>query len=293
MVPSKISLTANGFKFHCLTAGEGPLVLCLHGFPDYPGTFEGAMDSLAAAGFRVVAPYLRGYHPDTLSTENSYQTVALAEDALHLIDALGYDAASIYGHDWGAAIAAAAAVLGPEKVTALVTSAVPYGSQLFTAIATDPEQQRRSWYMFFFQTAFAEMAVAANELAFIRRLWQDWSPGWDFSEADIQGALATLAQPGVLAAAITYYRCTLDSNYQKPQYAANLARIGEPIAAPTLHLHGGNDGCIGVDTTRGMAQYFGSHFELEVFNHCGHFLHLEDPSRVNARLAEFLTAHGR
>jgi len=291
MSHQKIEVTAGNYRFHCLSEGEGPLVLCLHGFPDYPGSFSGLLSALAGAGYRAVAPYQRGYHPDTLSTENRYQTVELAQDALNIIDALEYKNAVIIGHDWGASIASNAALLAPEKVRALITAAVPHGSKLPEALLIDPEQQRRSWYMFFFQTVLAEMAVSHDNMAFLRRLWQDWSPGWNFTEAQFTGMTQALAQPGVLAAALSYYRCALDPAYQHADVAALQARMGEAITVPALHIHGCKDGCIGTSLTEGMASNFSGPFELELMADVGHFLHLEDPDFVHERVLEFLASH--
>ena len=298
--PEQIELDAGGYRFHALsqapldhakTEQQPPLMLCLHGFPDCPATFINQMRTFSEQGFRVVAPYQRGYHPDTLSPDNRYQTIELAQDALNLIDALGYEQAVVFGHDWGASIASGTAVLAPEKVTALITAALPYGGKLGELLLTDPEQQRRSWYMFFFQTALAEMAVAQDNMAFIRRLWQDWSPGWQFPEAQLQAVIDTLSEPGVLNAAITYYRCALDPDYQREEIAALQGRIGEVLSTPTLHLHGGNDGCIGVSATENMANMFSGPFELELIPHAGHFLHQEDAPFVNARVLKFLDRH--
>jgi len=291
MSPQTIEVTAGMYRFHCLSEGEGPLVLCLHGFPDYPGSFAGLLSALAGAGYRAVAPYQRGYHPDTLSADNRYQTIELAQDALNLIAALGYENAAVIGHDWGASIASGAALLAPEKVRVLITAAVPYGSKLPEALLIDPEQQRRSWYMFFFQTALAEMAVSYDNMAFIRRLWQDWSPDWNFSEEQFQEVANTLAQPGVLAAALTYYRCALNPDYQHSDIASQQARMGEVISVPSLHMHGCKDGCIGTSTTEGMASNFSGPFELELMPQAGHFLHLEDPDFVHKRVLDFLALH--
>lgn len=294
-----IELDAGGFHFHALSAlpkegpaTEAPLILCLHGFPDCPVTFVHQMHAFTRAGYRVVAPYQRGYHPDTLSSENRYQTIELSQDALNIIDALGYQQAVVFGHDWGSPIASGTAVLAPEKVSALITAAVPYGNKLGEMFLTDPDQQRRSWYMFFFQTALAEMAVAHNDMAFIRRLWQDWSPGWNFPEEQFRPVLDTLGQPGVLGAALNYYRCSLNPDYQHADATALQARMGETLSTPTLHLHGGLDGCIGVESTENMASYFSGPFEMELLPNAGHFLHQEDPEFVNRRILEFLTTHG-
>ena len=302
---AEIQLQAGDYRFHALNAephgkdGVGndrsvpPLILCLHGFPDCPATFVHQMQAFSEAGYRVVAPFQRGYHPDTLSEDNRYQTIELAQDALNIIEALGYEQAVVFGHDWGASIASGAALLAPDKVSALITAAVPYGGKLGELMVTDPDQQRRSWYMFFFQTALAEMAVSFDNMAFIRRLWHDWSPGWQFPEPQFQQVLDTLAKPGVLNAAITYYRCALNPDYQHADVAALQGRMGETLSTPTLHLHGGIDGCIGIDATQDMAKHFSGVFELEILPNAGHFLHQEDAPFVNTRALEFLTEHTR
>ena len=128
-------------------------------------------------------------------------------------------------------------------------------------------------------------------MAFIRRLWQDWSPGWKFPESQLQLTLDTLAQPGVLNAALCYYRCALDPDYQHNDVAALQGRVGEELSTPTLHLHGGIDGCIGIRATENMANHFSGPFELELMPHAGHFLHQEDSPFVNARVLEFLDRH--
>src|SRR5580765_1168097 len=93
---------ANGLTFATLEAGDGPLVLCLHGFPDHARSFRHQLPALAAAGFRAVAPFMRGYAPTEVPPDGPYQSAALAQDAVALIDALGYQRAAIFGHDWGA-----------------------------------------------------------------------------------------------------------------------------------------------------------------------------------------------
>jgi pimeloyl-ACP methyl ester carboxylesterase len=281
------SVSANGLEFHYLSQGAGPLLLCLHGFPDCPQTFGAQFEYFSGLGYRVVAPYMRGYHPATIPADGCYQTAALGHDASALIDALGYERAIVYGHDWGTAAAQAAALFAPEKVSRLITSAVPYGTAMFDAFISNAEQQRRSWYMFYFQLPFAEAAVSLNEYAFIRRLWQDWSPGWEFPESSLQAVISTLAEPGVLTAALGYYRA-LFNPAQQARYATDQDRIGEPITVPALHLHGALDGCIGSELLEGMEQFFSAGFTLDVLPAAGHFLHQEDPAHVNAAIAAFL-----
>lgn len=158
---------ANGLRFATLEAGDGPLVLCLHGFPDHARSFRHQLPAIAAAGFRAVAPFMRGYAPSEVPADGPYQSAVLGQDAAALIEALGYRQAAVFGHDWGAVAAYGAAILAPERVTRLVTAAVPHGPALGTAFLTSYAQQRRSWYMFFFQTPLADMAVAHDDFAFL------------------------------------------------------------------------------------------------------------------------------
>jgi len=153
---------ANGIRFAGFEMGEGPLLLCLHGFPDDARTWRHQMPAFAKAGYRVVAPYIRGYAPTSASPGGHYQTAALGRDVVGLIDALSPKApAVVFGHDWGALAAYAGALLAPKRISRLVTAAVPYGPRLQTAFLTNYAQQKRSWYMFFFQTFMAEPAVAS------------------------------------------------------------------------------------------------------------------------------------
>lgn len=287
-----IEVEANGIRFSALSQGEGPLLLCLHGFPDDARTFRHQMTPFAEAGYWVVAPFMRGYAPTTASSSGSYQTAALARDVVALIDALGRGRrAFVVGHDWGALAAYGAAVLAPEKIQRLVTAAVPYGPRLATAFTENYAQQKRSWYMFFFQVPLADVAVGANDLSFIRSLWRDWSPSWDFSEADIAPVLETLAKPGVLEAALGYYRCLFQPDRQDPALMADQMRIGfEPISVPTLYIHGRDDGCVGLDLAEGMEDVFTAGLEKVVVDAAGHFVHCEKPGEVTDRILKFFGA---
>jgi pimeloyl-ACP methyl ester carboxylesterase len=283
------TVRANGIRFHCLEMGEGPLVLCLHGFPDQARSFRYQLPALAAAGYRVVAPYLRGYAPTEVLLNGPYQAAALAQDAVALIDALGQGHAVVFGHDWGAVAAHGAAAIAPEKVTRLITAAVPHGPAIFNAFVTSAAQQRRSWYMFFFQMPFAEDAVAYNNFAFLERIWQDWSPGWNYPQEEMDALKETFRQPGVLAAALGYYRHTLNPANQ----VAALAQIQEqmfvaPIAVPALYFHGEKDGCIGVELCEGMEGSYTKGVQKVIVPGAGHFVHQEKPEEVNRLVLEFL-----
>lgn len=283
------TVTARGMTFHTLEEGEGPLVLCLHGFPDSLRSFRHQLPALAAAGYRAVAPAMRGYAPTGAAPDGHYQTAALGLDAVALIEALGYDDAVVFGHDWGALAAYGAALAAPNRVRKLVSAAVPYGAQVSAAFMSSYDQQRRSWYMFFFQTPFADVALAHDDYAFLERLWRDWSPGWRYPAEEIEALKAVFREPGVASAALGYYRAMFNPALQDPALAELQNRMMlEPIDVPALMLHGADDGCMGAELVEGMAAFFPRGLRTEIVPGTGHFLHQEDPARVNALVLDFL-----
>jgi pimeloyl-ACP methyl ester carboxylesterase len=278
---------ASGIDFHVLEMGTGPLVLCLHGFPDTAHSFRHQMPMLADAGFHVVAPFMRGYAPTGAAPDGRYDIPALAEDALALIDALGASDAILFGHDWGAVAAYDAAAAAPKKIRKLITAAVPYGPQFFQALATNYAQQRRSWYMYFFQSGIAEMAVSMNDFAFLERIWADWSPGWKWAAEDMEALKRCFRAPGTTAAALGYYRATLGPLF-RPADAGNAPAATKPIEVPAMMLQGRLDGCIGAELTEGMAAWFPRGLKIEIIDGAGHFVHQEKPDQVNALIRAFL-----
>jgi pimeloyl-ACP methyl ester carboxylesterase len=275
--------------FHALEAGDGPLVLCLHGFPDHARSFRHQLPALAAAGFRAVAPCLRGYAPTGTPPDGRYDPLALAEDVIAIIDALGYEHAVVFGHDWGAVAAYFATLTAPTRVRRLVTAAVPYGPQFFAALATNYDQQKRSWYMMFFQSALADQALARDDFAMIERLYRDWSPGWTIPPAELEAVKACFRTPGTLGAALGYYRMTMGPAFaDATALEANLQGMSAPITVPGLVFHGADDGCIGADLVPPMAAYFPKGLRVEIVPGAGHFVHQERPEEVNRILLEFL-----
>jgi pimeloyl-ACP methyl ester carboxylesterase len=288
---SEGTVEANGLRFGYLSAGdEGPLALCLHGFPDSARTWRHLLPALRDAGFRAVAPWLRGYAPTEVPSDGVYQTAMLGIDANALHAALGGgDDAVLVGHDWGAFAGYAAVQDSPPRWRRLVTMAVPPPAAVAGSFF-GYDQLRRSWYMFFFQHPLADMAVPMDDLAFVDRLWADWSPGYDARE-DLAYVKDALRDPANLAAAIGYYRATLGDVgiSDAPEVAAlQAAAMGVP-PLPTLYLHGRTDGCMGADLAEG-ARAFLTHdgSRLEYVDDAGHFLHLERPDEVNRLVVEFL-----
>jgi len=283
---------ANGLTFGYLEAGpaDGPLALCLHGFPDAAPTWRYLLPALAEAGYHAVAPWLRGYAPTTVPEDGHYQSEVVGLDACALHAALGgRDDAVLIGHDWGA-LAAYAAVHDPGTTwRRAVTMAVPPPATVAESFFSY-DQLRRSWYMFLFQHPLAEMAVAMDDLAFIDRLWADWSPGYDAAE-DLPAVKDALRDPANLAAAIGYYRATLSGVGldDSPEVTALQAAAGQTPRLPMLYLHGRDDGCMGADLAAGartVLTHPGS--RVEVVDDAGHFLHVERPDAVNRLVLDFL-----
>jgi pimeloyl-ACP methyl ester carboxylesterase len=284
-------VTANDLTFAYLEAGEpdGPLALCLHGFPDSASTWRHLLPVLADLGYHAVAPFMRGYAPTQVPADGCYQLGALVADAVELHGAFGADErAVIIGHDWGAMAAYGAVAFAPERWRRAVTMAVPPIASMATAFF-DYQQLRRSFYMFLFQTPLAEVAVSAGDFAFIDGLWRDWSPGYP-GEADAASAKDCIRDPACLVAAIGYYRAMFDSAGHLPRYAAQqvAATAGDRTGCPILYLHGADDGALGAGLTAGADQLLPAGSRSAVIDRAGHFLHLERPDLIGACVADWL-----
>lgn len=285
---NRITVEANGITIHALEGGKGPLIIALHGFPDLPISYRHQIPVLAENGYRVVAPYMRGYFLAHGGPDGPYEVAVLVQDVLALLEQLTERPAILIGHDWGAIVARSAAILAPDKILKIVCMSIPTAGNFRQALVSNPRQQRRSWYMFFFQLHIAEMAVAYNDFEFIERLWQEWSPGWLYPQSVMNEIKEAFRQPPVLKAALGYYRSLFNPALQQPGLADIRKRLSDPIPVPTMYLHGANDGCVGVETTEGMESAFLSDFEKHVIPSAGHFVHQEQPDIVNRLILGFL-----
>lgn len=288
----QIEIAANGLGFPALAAGNGPLVLLLHGFPDTAESFAAQLPALAGAGYRAVAPTMRGYAPATQPADGDYHAVRMAEDVLAIADALGGAARfHLIGHDWGASIGFAAAGLSPDRIASFTALAVPHPARFGALIASDTTQQVRSAYIFAFQAPDAEAMILADDCAYLGTLWRSWSPGWCFPKEGFAAVRAAFAQPGVASAALAYYRQAFDT--ASPAAAATQAVLAGPFAVPTLGLCGSDDGCIGSDVFLAAMQPsdFSGGLQVERIDGIGHFLHREAPDAINDRLIAWLRQH--
>ena len=291
--PSVVStVDLDGLTMAYLSAGDpgAPLAVCLHGFPDAAPTWSLLAPSLVAAGYRVVAPWLRGYAPTAVPADGRYQTGASVADITALHEALGGDdSAVLIGHDWGAMIAYGAVSFEPTRWSKLVTLAVPPAGAIGGSFLTY-DQLQRSWYMFFFQHPLSDFVVGGNDLEFVDRLWADWSPGFD-GRAHLPAVKDALRDPSNLAAALGYYRSMLGAVADDPVLSAQQAATQTQTAQPTLYIHGADDGCVGTAAAAAAAAFLPNPASrVEIVAGSGHFLHLERPDVVNALVVDFLTS---
>ncbi|MES2238603.1 MAG: alpha/beta hydrolase [Pseudomonadota bacterium] len=285
------TVQANGIQFQYLEVGTGPLALCMHGFPDSPWTYRYLLPELAKAGYRAVAPFMRGYAPTGVPADGNYQTSALAADVVALHEALGGDEKSVLiGHDWGSVAALGAAAQAPQRWRRCVLMSVPPFA-VFGQIAFSYEQIKRSFYFWFFQMQIADAIVPGNDLAFIDGLWADWSPGYDAKE-DLLHVKDCLRNPANLQAAMGYYRSLFHpARFGSPAgMEEQIAAWGRPIPQPTLYLHGTQDGCVGLDAeaTKSVLAFLGTSSAAEQINGVGHFMLVENPAQINERILQFL-----
>ena len=288
-----LELRAGPLRFTAVAHGRGPLVVCLHGFPDHARSFRHQVPALVDAGYRVLVPTLRGYEPSSQTADGHYHMLDLANDLIAWIDELGEHEARVIGHDWGAIIAYTAAALAPDRLRSMVTIAVPHMRRFLPATKTVmPAQLRRSWYALFFQVrGLSDVVMRWKGDAIIDKLWRDWSPGWTPEPGELEAVQATFALPGVRRAAMKYYRGLFSSLSQCSRESWKL--LSRKTAVPTLSITGALDGCVDTrmhDFGDWEQDYLAESRVLRV-ERGGHFVHQERPQEVNAEILAWLRAH--
>ena len=272
--PTPRYMLANGVRFAYFEEGAGPLVLLLHGFPDTAHSWDAVRPALAAAGYRAVSPFTRGYFPTAVPDNGAYDTVTLGCDALALITALGAESAVIVGHDWGAATAYAAAVLDPKRVSFLLTVATPHPG----AVRPFPRVVWGVRHMYAFQSRRAEQFVRADDFAYIDTLVRRWSPSWHVPEDETRAVKQAFAQPGCLTGALGYYRA-IRLNAPKA--------LRHRITVPSAVFCGDDDPVLRLsDYERARSHYAGAYEIIRMPG--GHFLHREYPEQFIRELLRVL-----
>lgn len=270
-----------------LSFGQGPVALCLHGFPDNCLTFRFQVEPLVRAGYRVVLPVMRGYEPSSVQGSGAYYMADLAEDTLRWIDSLGEDKVHLVGHDWGGVVAWTVAGLAPERLHTVTSIAIPYLKNLATGVMSYPNQLALSWYMSFFQLrGLSDWALSQADGWFIRMLWRRWSPDYDAPDEILDSVLQTFQQPGVKQAALGYYRCAFKLLTARGR--ASSAPLRRSVRVPALLVTGANDGCMDTRLFEATVSHddFPAGVAIERVSGAGHFVQLEKPEVVTPLLLD-------
>jgi pimeloyl-ACP methyl ester carboxylesterase len=267
----------------------GPVAILLHGFPDDARAWDGVAPALAAQGFRVLVPYLRGYGPTRFldqATPRSGEQAALGADLLALMDALSIEKAILAGYDWGGRAACVVAALWPERVAGLV-SANGYNIQDIAASIRPaaPAQEARHWYQWYLQTDRGAAGLAQDRRGLCELLWRLWSPNMGFTAEAFAKTAESFDNPDFVAVSVHSYRHRHRAVAGDPAYAAiERSLAARPvITVPSLVLHGSEDGVDPPENSAGCARHFGQLLARKVVSQAGHFLSRESS-------AEFLAA---
>ena len=271
---------------------DGPAVILLHGFPYDIHSYEEAAPMLAAAGWRVIVPHLRGHGTTRFlraDTPRSGQQSAVAQDVIALMDALGIRRAVLAGYDWGARTACVAAVLWPQRVAGVVSVNGYLVQDIASAGVPIPAKiEAGLWYQYYFATERGRTALAANRRDIARTIWAYNSPGWRFDEATFARSMASLDNPDYVAIVIHNYRFRLGLEPGHPSYAALEQRLASlpPVAAPAITLDGAADGVAPANDGKAQAGRFTGPRSHRVVPGAGHNLPQEAPHAfVDAVLA--------
>jgi epoxide hydrolase 4 len=280
--PHEEQLFQNGdVTLHAFCAGrsEGPVVLLLHGFPEFWYGWRKQIEPLAAAGFRVIVPDQRGYN---LSSKPrgvaSYALTELVSDVIAIADQLGQQKIFLAGHDWGAAVAWSAALLHPGRIAKLAVLNVPHPSIMRRYVYTRLPQMLRSWYIFFFQIPWLPEALlsGSNFRAATRALQGSSRPG-TFSEEDLTQYCTAWSQPGALTAMINWYRAAIRYRIPFPD---------RTVRVPTRILWGERDRFLMTEMAHESLRYCADG-ELFTFADASHWLQHEQPDKVSQHLIQF------
>jgi pimeloyl-ACP methyl ester carboxylesterase len=280
-------VSANGVRLHAAETGEGPLVLLLHGFPQFWWSWRHQLTGLAAAGLRVVAPDLRGYGASD-KPPRGYDLPTAAADAAAVVRALGEQDAVVVGSDWGGLVAWTMAALHPRSVRRLVIVSAAHPRQLRAAVS-DARQRRALAYALRFQLPrLPERRLTRADDDPIAELLRRWAgPTWvqtaDFADA-VDRYRSAARIPQAAYGAMEYYRWAGRSQL-RPDGLRFARRMAAPVTAPTLQLHGTLDTCVLPGTARGSDRYVAGAYEWRDIAGVGHFPHEESPDEVTAAIA--------
>jgi len=269
-------------------------VILLHGFPDDARAFDTVAPPLAAAGYRVLVPYLRGYGPTRFldpKAPRMAQQAAIGQDLLHFMDALALRSVGLAGYDWGGRAACIAAILAPERVRGLVTIGGynVQNPQNQPAPAT-PRAERAYWYQWYFNTERGRLGLERNRRELCRLLWQEWSPSWRFDDATFERSAVSFDNADFVATVIQSYRHRFGYAAGDPALEAIEQRlVAQPaIIVPTIVLHGAGDGVHPPEGSAAHGRYFTGRYQRVVIPVIGHNIPQEAPIAVAEAVRDLL-----
>jgi pimeloyl-ACP methyl ester carboxylesterase len=273
-------ISTNGIRLHYVTQGEGPLMIMLHGFPEFWYSWRHQIPEFAK-DFKVVALDLRGYNDsDKPKEQSAYVMNEFIRDVEGVIKGLGYDTCVLVGHDWGGAIAWNFAYTHPEMVERLIILNLPHPAKFAQAIR-NPQQLLRSWYMLFFQIPWLpEFALQSTDYQLIENTFKGMAVNKStFTSADIEAYKNAAAKRGALTAMLNYYRNLSQQKIFNENWPV--------LEVPTLMIWGEEDIALGKELTYGTELYVRD-FRIKYIPNCSHWVQQEQPELVNQYIQEFL-----
>jgi pimeloyl-ACP methyl ester carboxylesterase len=278
-------------------SGQGFPVILLHGFPDDAHTWEDVAPPLVKAGYRVLAPYLRGYGPTSFRDPNAprmAEQAAIGQDVMDFADALGLDRFALSGYDWGGRAACIAAALHPDRVRAAVLiSGYLIQNTLNPAPPGSPETEKNLWYQYYFNTERGRAGLTANRRAICKFLWQTWSPTWRFTDETFDRTAASFDNPDFVDCVIHSYRHRIGNAPGDPRFRELEERLAKrpKIEVPTIILRGADDTLGGREPAESADKAsFSNLITRRMIEGAGHFLPREKPQAVSSALLEVLAA---
>ena len=294
-IAKKTDLTVDGRKYPVIEAGEGSLVVCLHGFPDNYETWQHQIEPFVAAGFRIVCPMMPGFAPGTEPTSGANTPVYAVSKIIAVIEVLLNDSGEkkchLVGHDWGALISYMVANERPDLLSSHAALSIPYNVNLQRVLLRCPSYIINSWYITFFQLKwFADWVVRRNNFKFFDLLYRTWCPTWENYEDRLESTKESFKAPGVLKWTLSYYRnCIFGLN---PASFKFRRLFNGTVTVPTLGIRGDVDGCIPEVAWNVMRpKSFPNGLILEMMPGIGHFPQLEDPQWISERLIRWFKQH--
>jgi pimeloyl-ACP methyl ester carboxylesterase len=278
-------------------SGQGFPIIVLHGFPDDAHAWDGVGPPLVKAGYRVLAPYLRGFGPTSFrdpGVPRMAEQAAIGQDVIDFADALRLDRFAVAGYDWGGRAACIAAALHPERVRAAVLiSGYLIQNVIDPAPPAAPETEKNLWYQYYFNTERGRAGLAANRRAICKYLWQTWSPTWHFTDETYNLTAASFDNPDFVDCVIHSYRHRIGNASGEPRFKDMEQRLAKrpPIEVPAIILRGADD-TLGGRQPAGSADRasFPKLFARRMIDGAGHFLPHEKPEAISSALIEVLAA---